>query len=175
MYPDGIETEEAFGYDGWTASGFLQTITLLKLAGHSPPPQSFVDKVEKMWNYLVNAEDQFGYSPRDGDMDLGRSGWSQAATDYFGRSDWTYIHTGGKEGTQPSGDSASAIFPWGGQAILRNHYEAEGGWVCTIMPSSCCHVEPVCPNCSAMACSGCGLTSVPRTAAPVMPTAARTR
>ena len=26
-------------------------------------------------------------------MDLGKSGWQQSATDYFKRTDWTYIHT----------------------------------------------------------------------------------
>ena len=45
--------------------------------------------------------------------------------DYFQRADWTYVHTAGAEGTRPAGASASAMFPWGGQAVLRSNYTAE--------------------------------------------------
>ena len=34
VYPDGVETEEAFGYDMWTAQSFFNTISLLAAAGH---------------------------------------------------------------------------------------------------------------------------------------------
>eukprot|EP00040_Diaphanoeca_grandis_P024171 m.132586 g.132586 ORF g.132586 m.132586 type:complete len:852 (-) comp29619_c0_seq1:45-2600(-) len=124
VYPDGVETEEAFGYDMWTAASFFDTIALLQQAHHSPPPQSYLSKVEQMYNYGTYANDQMGYSPRDGDMDLGKSGWKQSATDYFKRADWTYVHTGGTQGIKPTGVSASTMFPYGGQAIFRNHYEA---------------------------------------------------
>ena len=46
---------------------------------------------------------------------------------YFKRSDWLYVHTAGKIGTRPDGISASRMFPWGGQAIFRNHFEAKDG------------------------------------------------
>ena len=125
VYPDGVETEESFGYDIWTARSFFDAIALLKSADHAAPPGSYVSKVEQMFSYGVHANDQGGYSPRNGDMDLGKSGWYQPATDYFKRSDWKYIHTGGREGVKPAGGSASTMFPWGGQAIMRNHFEAD--------------------------------------------------
>ena len=46
VYPDGIETEEAFGYDMWTARDFFSTVQLMHRAGHAPPPKSFVQNVE---------------------------------------------------------------------------------------------------------------------------------
>jgi hypothetical protein len=130
VYPDGMETEEAFGYDMWTARSFFNTIEMLQQAKHPPPPQSYLNKVETMFNYGVNSDDQLQYSPRDGDMDLSRSGWYQPAMDYFKRSDWLYVHTAGANGTKPPGESASVMFPWGGQAILRNTFEqADAHWL----------------------------------------------
>ena len=130
VYPDGMETEEAFGYDMWTARSFFNTIELLQQAKHPPPPQTYVDKVEMMFNYGVYSSDQYQYSPRDGDMDLSKSGWYTPAADYFKRSDWTYVHTAGANGTKPPGESASVMFPWGGQAILRNTFEqTDAHWV----------------------------------------------
>jgi hypothetical protein len=67
----------------------------------------------------------------------------QPATDYFNRSDWTYVHTGGKQGTKPLGTCASRMWPWGGQAVVRNHYEKEDG-VCCLMYAVWCMVYGVC-------------------------------
>eukprot|EP00947_MAST-08B_sp_MAST-8B-sp1_P002226 g2226.t1 len=129
VYPDGVETEESFGYGMWTAESFFNTIELVQRAGHAPPPASYTAKVERMFTYGAFANDQYGYSPRDGDMDLGQSGWYAPASKYFGRPDWEYVHTGGKSGAAPAGPSASAMFPWAGQAILRNTYKKEPGSV----------------------------------------------
>eukprot|EP01043_Picozoa_sp_COSAG02_P073196 COSAG02_NODE_14128_length_1307_cov_0.940397_1_plen_167_part_10 len=130
VYPDGMETEEAFGYDMWTARSFFNTVELLQQAKHPPPPQTYLDKVERMFNYGVYSSDQHQYSPRDGDMDLSRSGWYTPAADYFNRSDWTYVHTAGANGTKPAGESASVMFPWGGQAMLRNTFkQTDSHWV----------------------------------------------
>jgi hypothetical protein len=131
VYPDGIETEEAFGYDMWTARSFFDTIELLQKARHPPPPESYLSKVERMFNYGVYSADQWQYSPRDGDMDLSRSGWYEPAFRTFRRPDWLYVHTAGNNGTGPTtSGSSSSMFPWGGQAILRSSYErADGHWI----------------------------------------------
>ena len=122
VYPDGVETEEAFGYDMGTASDFFGALELVQQSHHAAPPKSFASKVEAMYNYGAYANDQQGYSPRNGDADLGKGGWVQAAYDYFKREDWLYVHTAGKSGVRPAGASASSMFPWGGQAILRSDY-----------------------------------------------------
>ena len=122
VYPDGIEAEEAFGYGMGTANSFFKTISLLKTAGHAPPPASYLRKVERMFSYGVFANDQWGFSPRDGDADLERGGWLESATEYFDRDDWRYVHSGGEQGTKPAGEP-SKMFPYGGQAVLRNKYE----------------------------------------------------
>ena len=58
VYPDGMETEEAFGYDMWTARSFFNTIEILQQAKHPPPPQSYLDKVETMFEDGVYSGDQ---------------------------------------------------------------------------------------------------------------------
>lgn len=114
----------------WTARSFFDSIGLLHKAGQaSAVPASYTAKVEQMFNYGVYACDQNQYNPRDGDADVGKSGWFSPAVDFFNRSDWLYVHTGGKNGSKPEGESASTMFPWGGQAIFRNHYERDGLWI----------------------------------------------
>jgi hypothetical protein len=42
----------------WTAHSFFNTIELLKKAEHAPPPQSYLSKVERMYEYGAYANDQ---------------------------------------------------------------------------------------------------------------------
>lgn len=62
------------------------------------------------------------------DADLSRSGWSGTAHTLFGRNDWLYVHTAGKNGTRPAGDSPSVAFPWGGHVALKSSFDAGGLW-----------------------------------------------
>jgi len=130
VYPDGMEYERAFGYDMGAAKTFFNHIQLLQIAGHQPPKASYVQRVEAMFNYGVLVSDQQGFGPRNGDSDLGRSGWYQPAYDYFRRADWLYAHTGGRKGSKPKGQSPSVMFPWGGHAVLKSGFENTGTWAC---------------------------------------------
>lgn len=51
VYPDGVETEMASGYDMWTAAESLNVLRTLALGGDAQPPGSFATHVEEMWNY----------------------------------------------------------------------------------------------------------------------------
>jgi hypothetical protein len=48
---DGVETEQASGYDMVTAGDFWNIIDLLDRAGLPPPLPSFAAHVEQMWDY----------------------------------------------------------------------------------------------------------------------------
>jgi hypothetical protein len=50
-HADGVETEQASGYDMVTAGDFFSTLELLSKAGQPPPPASFSSHVEQMWDY----------------------------------------------------------------------------------------------------------------------------
>jgi hypothetical protein len=48
---------------------------------------------------------------------------------FFNRSDWAYVHTGGKIGSPPSAEThptPSVMFPWAGQAVMRSTYSTSG-------------------------------------------------
>lgn len=125
VYPDGVETEEASGYDMGTANDFFNTLAYLQDAGDNSPPVSFKDKVEAMWTYGAYISDAMGCLPRNGDSDLCGSGYNPTVTTYFNRTDWTYIHTNGANGTVPSQFSTvgpSVLFPYAGQILLRSSY-----------------------------------------------------
>ena len=83
VYPDGVETELASGYDIWTASEFLGVLQTLAYGRDTLPPQAFADHVEAMWNYGAYVTDPAGCLPRNGDSDLCGGGFSAAATAYF--------------------------------------------------------------------------------------------
>mmetsp|Transcript_1362 Transcript_1362/g.4443 ORF Transcript_1362/g.4443 Transcript_1362/m.4443 type:complete len:757 (-) Transcript_1362:115-2385(-) len=127
VYPDGMETEQAFGYDMGTARDFFDVIQLLNHT-HYHAPQTYRDHVEKMFEYGTLISDQLGYAPRVGDTDLDHSGYNSAAQEYFGREDWLYVRTNGKNGTKPVGVSPSVVFPWGGQVALKSSYAEDGLW-----------------------------------------------
>jgi hypothetical protein len=131
VYPDGVETEQASGYDMATASDFFSSISMASFGGITPPI-TFKNAVEAMFNYGAYAADPMGCMPRNGDSDLCGSGYNQQVTDYFNRTDWLYIHSNEKNGTVPSQLSTlgpSSIFPWAGQVILRSDYSRLGTWV----------------------------------------------
>jgi hypothetical protein len=131
VYPDGVETEQASGYDMNTANDFLSVLQLLAIAGDSSPPENFKVAAEKMWSYGAYISDPSGCLPRNGDSDICGSGYSEAATLYFNRSDWMYIHSNGKNGTIPISNSTtgpSVAFPWAGQIVMRSDYSESATW-----------------------------------------------
>ena len=151
VYPDGVETELASGYDSeslgapptlppdqraltsaiptnlhvpvWTASEFLGVLQTLAYGKDTEPPQAFADHVEKMWNYGAFVTDPAGCLPRNGDSDLCGGGFSDAATAYFGREDWVFIQSQGARGVRPA--NLSMAFPWAGQVVMRSGFAAK--------------------------------------------------
>lgn len=132
VYVDGVETEQASGYDMMTANDFYNSLQVLQDAGHAGPPPSFAAKVENMWNYGAMISDPVGCLPRNGDSDLCNTGYNTAVMQYFNRPDWTYVHTNGAEGIIPAAfasDGPSSIFPWAGQIAMRSGYGRNATWV----------------------------------------------
>ncbi len=132
VYPDGVETEQASGYDMGTAGDFFGTLSLLADAGLPRPDAAFVSRVEAMWAYGALISDPVGCLPRNGDSDLCGNGYDPAVTAYFGRGDWTYVHTNGAQGTLPPSyaqSGPSTVFPWAGQVAMRSGYDVNATWL----------------------------------------------
>ena len=129
VYPDGVETEMASGYDMWTAAESLGVLRTLALGGDAAPPAAFAAHVEQMWQYGSYITDPALCLPRNGDSDLCGSGYDASAAAYFQRQDWTWIATRGQAGAAPAlPDGPSAAFPWAGQLALRSGFDAAATW-----------------------------------------------
>ena len=131
VYPDGVETEQASGYDMDTATDFFAVLQLLATAGAPPPPPAFRAAVEQMYAYGAYVADPAGCLPRNGDSDVCGSGHSDATTRYFNRSDWAYLASNGRNGTVPPANATagpSSLFPWAGQVVMRSGYNAGATW-----------------------------------------------
>jgi Heparinase II/III N-terminus/Heparinase II/III-like protein len=131
VYPDGVETEQASGYDMWTASEFFSVTNLLNISGN-PDPLAFRTRVEAMWNYGSLVADPNGCLPRNGDSDLCSGGYSENITSFYNRNDWRYVFTNGASGEVPptfATDGPSIMFPWAGQCVLRSGFSRNATWV----------------------------------------------
>ena len=85
-----------------------------------------------MWAYGAYISSPAGCLPRNGDSDRCGSGYSAPVTAYFNRSDWTYVHSNGQQGSAPAGAASqgpSSAFPWAGQFALRSSYAANATWL----------------------------------------------
>lgn len=131
VYPDGVETEMASGYDMWVAEESFNVMRTLARAGGVPPPASFKQKVEAMYNYGALIADPALCLPRNGDSDLCGGGYGLEQAAYFNRPDWTWAHSHGASGVappMPNGPSALSFFPWAGQFALRSGFDARATW-----------------------------------------------
>jgi len=129
VYPDGVETEQASGYDMWTASEFFGVLSTLALGNDTLPPKAFADHVEQMWQYGSYIADPSRCLPRNGDADLCTSGFGPEEAQYFNRPDWTWLNTYGASGAPPNlPNGPSSVFPWAGQIALRSDFGRNGTW-----------------------------------------------
>ena len=127
VYPDGVQTELTSHYHQVALSNFSLFQNIFKEA-NEPLPQLYKTQIEKMWNYIAYTmrPDGYGLLNNDADLDYNRDRITESAKEY-GRKDWLYIASNGKEGTRPKGPS-SIFFPWAGQLIMRSGYGPKDQW-----------------------------------------------
>lgn len=127
LYPDGLQKELTSHYHYVTLGNMEQFADVLEASG-SKVPHEYTDALERMWNYLAMSirQNGFGVLNNDSDYDDNRRRVLDAAARY-NRPDWLYLASGGKRGTPPSG-SPSAVFPWGGQLVMRSGPASGDQW-----------------------------------------------
>lgn len=127
VYLDGVQTELTSHYHRVALNNFDQFYKICQQAGKKLPDY-YTNQLEAMWGYLATTIRPTGYGVLNNDSDktFNRDLVLEAATE-FGRSDWKYILTQGKEGTEPA-DGPSYIFPWAGQLISRSGYDPDAHW-----------------------------------------------
>ncbi|MEM9400524.1 MAG: alginate lyase family protein [Verrucomicrobiota bacterium] len=127
VYPEGSQKELSNHYQTTTLFSFGRLGHVAKLGGYDLP-ESYKERYENMWNYLVHMTKPDGYGPlnNDADQENNRRHGMQAARE-FQRDDWKYVLSQGMEGTQPEG-LASQYFSWAGHVLMKSGYEPDALW-----------------------------------------------
>ena len=126
VYPGGVQNELTSHYHEVAMNNFAQFRDLAQKSGRQLP-EAFSSTLEKMYGYLAWTLRPNGYGllNNDADLDYNRPLVARAAQTYH-REDWTYIVTGGAEGTPPA--ATSVFYPWAGQMIMRDGWGPEAQW-----------------------------------------------
>ncbi|MBN1348217.1 alginate lyase family protein [candidate division KSB1 bacterium] len=127
VYPDGVQKELTSHYHRCALTNFEEFAALLEKAGR-PLSVAFNQRLQAMWNYLAYSLRPDGSSPlnNDSDRDYNRDR-IRAAAQRFNRPDWLWIASNGTDGSKPD-TAPSCVFPWAGQAIMRNGWNADAHW-----------------------------------------------
>lgn len=127
VYPDGAQTELASHYHNVSLHNFELFREICEKAGRELP-EFFVRTIEDMYGYIASAvrPDGLRILNNDGDTGSDRELILKGA-EKFGREDWRYIATNGKEGVVPN-DAPSYLFPWAGQLVSRSGYDENAHW-----------------------------------------------
>lgn len=127
VYPDGLQTEVSTKTQ-WVALRRFETIAVNLAKTGRKVSDSYIQRLDEMYNYLAYSMRPDGNQPLNNDSDLeDLRPRVLLAAEKFERPDWTYIATNGKQGTQPE-VGPTITFPWAGIHIMRNGWEAPAHW-----------------------------------------------
>ncbi|WP_114750312.1 alginate lyase family protein [Pleomorphovibrio marinus] len=127
VYPDGVQTELTAHYHNVSLNNFELFKEICEDADKALPDY-FVQTIEDMYGYIAKAIRPSGHRPLNNDGDRGSD---QAlllqGAELFGREDWKFVATNGKEGERPE-QEPSYLLPWAGQLISRSGFEQDAHW-----------------------------------------------
>ncbi len=146
VYPDGHQRELAMGYHLGCIGWFLRTYELAKMNGiENAFPDSYLERIEKMCEVPMKLCLPNGTNVQFGDAWEGTPGqhnnrFSEWA-EFFGREDFLYLATDGKEGKKP--DSTAYALPVSGLYSMRSGWDEDA--VCLVLkcgPDGGSHSQP---------------------------------
>lgn len=127
VHPDGVLQEPTTGYHLLVMSRYRNLIAQSRQLNVQLPPE-MVPLTEKMHEYVMYSTLPDGTLPIWGDGNpIMRPDMLPQAADLFGREDFRYVGTGGKEGTPPA--KTSAGFPHGGFFYMRNSWQPDSHYM----------------------------------------------
>ena len=127
VYPDGVQTELTSHYHKVALSNFELFKEICDRA-ERPLPDFFNKTIVKMYDYLARTvrPDGSRVLNNDGDRGSDRESLLGAAKKYD-QPEWTYLASNGQSGKKPT-QGPSYFFPWAGQLVSRNGYDADAHW-----------------------------------------------
>jgi hypothetical protein len=127
VYPDGVQKELTSSYHWVALRNFDALAGEAERAGRRLPAK-YRKALERMYDYMAGSVRPDGSCPLNSDSDRAdRYALLAAAASRFGRSDWTWIASGGKSGKRPP-SPPSRFYPWAGQLISRSGWDRGAHW-----------------------------------------------
>lgn len=127
VYPDGIQSEISTKTQ-WVALRRFESVANNFQKANRKLSEAYLKRVEDMYQYLAYSIRPDGHQPLNNDSD--RDDLKEiviTAAEKFDRSDWHYIATNGKRGTQPE-MGPTVTFPWAGIHVMRNGWDEKAHW-----------------------------------------------
>lgn len=126
VYPDGVQKELTVHYHGVAFRAFDSFAQIYQNIGRTLPTE-FKQRIDLMLDYMAYVQRPNGYGPLNNDSDYTYIRKNViAANETCNRSDWSYINSNGKQGSEP--DKLSVFYPWAGQVIMRNGWDEKAQW-----------------------------------------------
>jgi hypothetical protein len=124
VYPDGAQIELAPGYHGVSLHNFVGTLKLAQL-NDIPLPDDYTAGLERMYDCYLKIAMPDRLTPALNDSGWGNvEGSLRQGFSYFpARTDFQWLGTGGREGTEPT--FASCAMPWAGWYMMRSGWEKD--------------------------------------------------
>ena len=130
FYPDGTQTELAPSYHRGVTEISLDVYRLAQLNNYSIS-QTFIDNIEKSYEYLLKISLPNRFIPRlndSGEDDLVKIFERKMRDGIFPhRKDFEWMRTDGRKGSPPS--FKSVLVPWAGQAIMRENWDSDANYL----------------------------------------------
>jgi hypothetical protein len=128
-YPDGSYKELSNHYQRVVLRNAQYFVRIMARLDPGFRERQVMQRIEEMWDFFARVTQPDGSGPVNNASDREENAaFLQKVDAFYNRPDWRYIATNGREGIAPAG-SASRLFPWAGQAILRNGWSREADWV----------------------------------------------
>lgn len=127
VYPDGVQTELSTKTQ-WVALQRFESVAQNFRKANRPVKQTYINRIEEMYNYLAYSMRPDGHQPLNNDSDREdlRPRVLNAAQN-FKRPDWQWIATNGASGRVPEG-LPSIVFPWAGIHVMRSGWDDQAHW-----------------------------------------------
>jgi heparan-sulfate lyase len=121
---DGSVQEPTYNYTNLIINRYRHLLDTCKKLS-IPLERKYINRVERTIEYLMYNTEPNGDLPSRGDTFNFVNSREQLiwGADYYGRSDFRYVATGGRQGSKPSG--TSRLYPIGGWCVMRSGWDPD--------------------------------------------------
>ncbi|MEX0320774.1 MAG: alginate lyase family protein [Puniceicoccaceae bacterium] len=128
-YPDGSYKELSNHYQKVILRSAHQFLIILAQTEQDMMERPVAKRIEKLWEFFAYSTRPDGYGPLNNASDLeNNANLLKGVWRFYNRPDWQVIANRMTKDL-PGSDSPTRLFPWAGQAFIRNHFRQDGDWI----------------------------------------------